>query len=155
MSKRRERSESEARRAIKTMPPFHSASKFGARQHFRARHRGALNQDLVVAHLAENEEAAVRERRDGGERRARKPVPFGLEGARLEPEFLGAAEHFRHAEAHRAEAVRYLAGVGGDAVKLQQHDERGEARIPVAIHGDALALKPQAARRLTRGGRPP
>jgi hypothetical protein len=31
-----------------------------------------------------------------------------------------------------------LAGVGGDAVKLQQHDERAEARIPVAIHGDAL-----------------
>ena len=48
--------------------------------------------------------------------------------ARFEAEFLGTAQHFRHADC-RAEAVADLFRIGADAMEPQQHDQGGEPRL--------------------------
>ena len=72
--------------------------ELGPRHQVGPRRQRRLDQDLVVAGLAEDQEAAVAQRRDGGQGRRGEPRPVGPARARLEAEILGAAEHFRCAD---------------------------------------------------------
>ncbi len=54
----------------------------GPRQQHRARLQRMLRHDLVVTRLAEQEKAAVAQKRDAGQRRIGKAVPFGADPAR-------------------------------------------------------------------------
>ena len=74
MSKRRDRSSSEARRAISTRRPSQTASN-SARVMTPDGARGALHEDLVLAGLAEDQKAAVAQHRDARQRRAGRAAP--------------------------------------------------------------------------------
>ena len=87
-----------------------------------------LNENLILAGFAEKEKTAVAQHRDAGQRRLGQPPPVRSIDPRLEPEFLGAAQHFGHANC-RAEAVADLLGIGADAVEPQQQDQSREPRL--------------------------
>jgi hypothetical protein len=89
--------------------------EFGAGHHRRTRRQRVLDQDLVLAGLAENEVAPLAEHRDAGERGMDQPPPVRLIDARLELKFLPAPQHFGDADVG-AEAVAYLLGVSADAM---------------------------------------
>jgi hypothetical protein len=90
---------------------------------------GRGDDGLVVAALAEEEETAVLERGDRGQRGIRQPGPFGLTRARLEPKLLRHPQHFRDADRHPAEAVTDLVGIGSDPVEAQCRDQGNQAWI--------------------------
>ena len=72
--------------------------EFCARHEHGPRRQGILNENLVLAGFAEKQIAAVAQHRDAGQRCFCQPLPVRLIGPRLKPEFLGAAQHFRHAK---------------------------------------------------------
>jgi hypothetical protein len=92
--------------------------EFGAGHHRRTRRQRVLDQDLVLASLAENEVAPLAAHCDAGERGMDQPPPVRLIDARLELKFLPAPQHFGDADVG-AEAVAYLLGVGADAMEPQ------------------------------------
>ena len=105
------------------------------REELGPRHQGGpgrlrrLDQDLVLGGLGEHHEAAVAQRRDGGQGRVGKPRPVGPAGARLEPEILGAPEHLRCADLVRSQPMPDLSAIGRDALEMQQRHEGFEPRI--------------------------
>ena len=84
----------------------------------------ALDEDLVVGDLAEDQEAAVAQHGDPRQRRDGKPLPARPLHPRLEPELLGAAQHLGDADARGAHPMADLVRVGSDAVATQQHHQR-------------------------------
>ena len=128
MSNRRARSVRPARRVIRTRRPSQTASN-SARVISAGRGcQRRLHQDLVLAGLAEHQEAAVAQDGNGRQRRA---APAASQSrpvrARLEPELLGAAQHLGHADRVRSQPMADLLGIGRDALEAQQHHEGGEA----------------------------
>jgi hypothetical protein len=75
-----------------------------------------LNKNLILAGFAEEKKAAVAQRGDPRQRRFDKPAPIRLKASGFEAEFLGAAEHFRHAK-FITEAVADLCRIGADTVE--------------------------------------
>ncbi len=85
-----------------------------------------LDQNLVVGDLAEDQEAAIAQRGDPGQRGRGKPIPARRAGARFEPEVLGATQHLGDADRRGAAAVADLPRLGTDAVNAQQDDQRAQ-----------------------------
>jgi hypothetical protein len=77
-----------------------------------------LNENLIFARFAEEKKAAVAQRGDPRQGRFNEPAPIRLKAARLDAEFFGAAEHFRHTKPI-TEAVTDLCGIGTDTVEAQ------------------------------------
>ncbi len=96
---------------------------------FRARRFRGLHYDLVVADFAEQEKAAILEHRDRRQRGGRQPRPACLQLARLEAEFPGASDHVRRADRFGPALMPNLGGICSNAMKAQQHDERGKPWI--------------------------
>ena len=134
MSKRRERSIRPARRVIRTRRPSQTASRsLRVISSGRGDARG-LHHDLAVADLAEQQKAAVLERRYGRQGRGRQARPARFHLARLEAELLGASDHVRRADRRRAALVANLRRIGPDAVEAQQHDQGHEPWIILPGH---------------------
>ena len=164
MSKRRVRSDKAG------APRHQDQAAVPDRLEFVARHQDGpgrlrrLDQDLVLAGLGEHQEAAVAQGRDGGQGRLGEPRPVGPARARLEPELLGAAEHFRCADSGRSKPMPDLFAIGGNALEAQQRHEGFEPRISrrgavgfgaharspgLVVFGSGVRLRQQ--RRLVRG----
>ena len=103
--------------------------KLGPRHQARPRRDRRLDERLVLADLAEQQETAVVQPHDPRQRRINKPFPGGLARSRLEAELLGATQHLGNADCSRAESMTDLLGIGAETVKTQQHDQSREARI--------------------------
>ena len=129
MSKRRLSSASGDRRAISTRRPSQIASNSSSRQRFGARRGGILHQRLVVADLADNQEAAVFQHGDAGQRRPRQAIPIGRARAGLQAEVLGAAQHFDDADPRDAKPMLDLRGIGANAVDIQAGAPARRGRI--------------------------
>jgi hypothetical protein len=105
------------------------------REELVPRHQGGpgrlrrLHQHLVLGGLGDHHEAAVPQRRDGGQGRLGKPRPVGAVGSGLEPEILGAAEHLRCADLVRSQAVPELPAISCHTLEVQQRHEGFEPRI--------------------------
>ena len=67
---------------------------------------------------------------------------FDRYAPRLEPEFLGAAQHFRHANVV-AETMANLLGIGADAVEAQQQHQSSKP----GLRRSRVCQSPQIARR--------
>ena len=93
--------------------------EFSAAQGFRTRGRRALDHHQVLSCLAEQEEIPILECRDCRQRRARKARPGRLDGARLEPNVFGAAQHLRDADHSRAQTMTELLALDRNAVHPQ------------------------------------
>ena len=81
MSKRRDRSISAGapRHQHKTAVP--DRLEFGARHQRRPRRQRSLDENLVLAGLAEEQKAAVAQRRDRRQRRVGQPLPVRSDGS--------------------------------------------------------------------------
>ena len=97
--------------------------ELGARHQLRARLVGHLDQDLVLAGPAQQQEAAIAQDGDAGQGRARQPVPAGLGLTRFETELIGAAQHLRHTDGVGAELMANLAWIDAKALQSKQHHE--------------------------------
>ena len=88
-----------------------------------------LHDDLAVADPADDEEAPILQDGDAGKRRVGEAFPIRREAARLQAQFLGAAQHLGHADGAAGETVAELIEIGADALEAQQHDERAETAV--------------------------
>jgi hypothetical protein len=57
------------------------------------------------------------------------PGPVLTNGARLQLQLLGAAEHLRHPDRPARELMRDLGRINGDLMKAQQQGQAPQARI--------------------------
>src|SRR5262245_45258633 len=96
--------------------------ELGARHQGGTRRVRRLNDCPVLRHLAEDDEFAIAQHRDAGQRRGGKSRPFGFVGARLEAQLLGAAEHLKYADGAVAKTMAQLRGIGANALQ-PQHDQ--------------------------------
>ena len=103
--------------------------KFGPRHQGGPGRMRRLDQNLVLGGLGNHHEGAVSQRRDSGQGSLGKPCPVGTASPGLEPEILGAPEHFRCANLFRSKAVADLFAVSRNALEVQQRHEGFEARI--------------------------
>jgi hypothetical protein len=85
-----------------------------------------LDQDLVLAGLAEQQKPAVAQSGDSRQRRAGQAVPPRLGLAGLQAELTGAAQHLGHADRVGAELMADLCRIDAESMETQQHHERGE-----------------------------
>ena len=120
MSNRRERSVSDARRAIKTTSPSQMASSSACVIVSGCGNRRPLDEELIVGDLAKNQESAVPQHGDARQRGDGEPLPIGFLHPGLEPETLGAAQHVGNADSRDAHPMPNLARLGRDAVAAQQ-----------------------------------
>jgi hypothetical protein len=88
-----------------------------------------LDDDLVLASLAEQQKAPVAQGGNSGQWRIGEPIPFGRQGAGFEAEPPRAPEHLRDADRPRPEMMTNLLGIDPDPLKTQQHDQSGKTRI--------------------------
>jgi len=103
--------------------------QLGPRHDDRTWRQRRLDDRLVVADLADEQELAVVERGNGGQGRGREPLPSRAVGLDFQTHFLGAADHVRDADSVFAQPVAQLLRVGADAMEPQQHDQGGKPRI--------------------------
>jgi hypothetical protein len=103
--------------------------ELGPGHEFGARLVRRLHNRLVVAGLAEQQVTAIAQHRDRGLRGSREALPVAAAHLGLETQFLGVAQHFRHADGGHAHAVAHLLGIGADALEAQQRDQDSQARI--------------------------
>jgi hypothetical protein len=88
-----------------------------------------LDDDLVLASLAEQQKAPVAQGGNSGQWRIGEPIPFGRQGAGFEAEPPRAPDHFRDADRPRSEMMTNLLGIDPDTLKTQRHDPSGKTRI--------------------------
>src|SRR6478736_4413077 len=88
-----------------------------------------LDQDLALARLGNDHEAAVAQRGDRRQGRFRQARPVAAAGARLEAEILGAPEYFRCANLCCSEPMPDLLAVSRNALEMQERYEGFEPRI--------------------------
>jgi hypothetical protein len=100
-----------------------------ARHQARLWRLGRLDNCLVVPDLADDDETAITQHRDAGHRRRGEAPPARSVGPRLEPQFLGAAQHLGHADRPVSDAMADLLGIGPDALKPQHGHKDGKAGI--------------------------
>jgi hypothetical protein len=79
-----------------------------------------LNERPLVADLAKNDKATVPALGDRRQCQLQEVGPVQRDGARLQLQRLGAAEHFRHANCRTRELMRDLGGIDGNLVEAQQ-----------------------------------
>jgi hypothetical protein len=117
-----------------------------------------LDEDLVLANLAEQQKPAIAQSSDCGQRRTSQPVPSRPGLARLQAELPGAAQHLGHADRVGAELMADLRRIDAEPVEAQQHHERGEppmvrnAVASLACH--VMFMRRYAALAETSNGRP-
>ena len=85
-----------------------------------------LDEDLVLANLAEQQKPAVAQSSDCGQRRTGQPVPSCPGLARLQAELPGAAQHLGNTDRVGAELMADLRRIDAEPMKAQQHHERSE-----------------------------
>ena len=102
--------------------------EIGAAQNLRTAH-GRLDQHVVAGGLGEDDEGAVVAFRDRRQRQLGEAPPLHRDGARLEVELLGAAQHLADTDRHAAEAVADLRRVDRDPEKTQQQRQTLQALI--------------------------
>ena len=111
-------SDNPARRVIRISSPSQTAISSS-----RVINAGAApvgtDQDLVLGRPGQQHEAAIAQRCDGRQRRPGKPRPVGPNGACLQPEVLGAPEHFRCANLVGSQPMPDLLAIGRDALETQ------------------------------------
>ena len=117
------------------------------------RPRGVRRHDdrPVVHHPADEQEAAIRQRRNGRQGRAQELFPAHPGGAGLEAVRAGEAQHGRHV--HHASGMRQRVEIGRDVTQAKQHAENEQSRI---VRGVRLRLHvaPGVALTSPRAARP-
>jgi hypothetical protein len=88
------------------------------------------NERAVVGYFCKDEEPPISPTGDGRERGLLQTFPIAGETSRLDSTGFGMAQHVGHADGlSGGDAVPDLLGVGGDAVKVEEHYERGQASV--------------------------
>src|SRR5205823_13830104 len=76
-----------------------------------------------------DDEAAVAQGRDAGQRRFGKPRPIRPARARFQPKLLAATDHFGNSDRATAQSVADLLDFGGDAMNAQQDHQAGKPGV--------------------------
>jgi hypothetical protein len=88
-----------------------------------------LDQQFVLADLAQQQVAAVVQDGERRHRRPGEPAPGRAEGPDFEAVILGAAQHVGHANRVRANPMADLRRVRRYPLELHHHDKRSQAGI--------------------------
>ena len=103
--------------------------ELGPRHRFYVWRSWVRHHGLVLGHLGDEQEAAVMERGDPGQRHSREAVPLRRTCARLKPKLLRAAQHFGDADHGRPAPLANLLGPRADAEMAQQYHQGKKPRI--------------------------